>query len=151
MKINEKNVQIHQLIVNKVYLINSTLIFFNKIDQSTGNRSIKRAKLKSSDELSSSTKPKSVDPSNSHIFSQPLPPPQTTTLALPLSCFIHPDPQQQLQQTTMSPSYTIDLNTLKNNGMNIIFTPSTSNSSEPSPPSNIPLVLTLGNFPFQPT
>ncbi len=74
------------------------------------------------------------------------------TLSLPIPCLIHPDPQQQQQQHPSIPSsYTIDLNTLKSNGMNIIFAPSTSNSSEPSPPSNIPLVLTLGNFPYQPS
>jgi len=61
---------------------------------------------------------------------------------------MHSDPQQQ---ASIPSSYAIDLNTLKNNGMNIIFAPSTSNSSQPSPPSNIPLVLTLGNFPYQPT
>ena len=71
-----------------------------------------------------------------------------------MPCFIHPDPQQH---PSIPPSYTIDLNTLKNNGMNIIFTPSaatnttTSNSSETSPPSNLPLVLTLGHFPYQPS
>jgi hypothetical protein len=125
------------------------LFFFYKIAQSTdiltGNRPVKRTKLKSSDDLSSSNKVKPIETSNSHIF-----PSQTTTLALPLPCFIHPDPQEQ-QHTTIPSSYTIDLNTLKNNGMNIIFAPSTSNSSESSPPSNIPLVLTLGNFPYQPS
>jgi hypothetical protein len=123
------------------------IFFFDKIAQSTDistvNRPIKRSKLKSSDDVSSSNKVKSIDTTNSHVF-----PPQTTTLTLPLPCFIRPDSQQQ--HTTAPSSYTIDLNTLKNNGMNIIFASSTSNSSEPSPPSNIPLVLTLGNFPYQP-
>jgi hypothetical protein len=111
-------------------------------DISTVNRPTKRPKLKSSDDLSSSNKPKPIDPSNSPIY-----PPQPTTLTLPVSCYIHPDPQQAQNP----PSYTIDLNTFKNNGMNIIFAPSTSNSSDSSPPSNIPLVLTLGNFPYQPS
>lgn len=110
-------------------------------DVSTGTRPVKRPKLKSSDDLSSSTKSKPINPSSSHIY-----PPQTTTLALPMPCFIHPDPQQQ--HPTTPPSYTIDLNTLKTNGMNIIFAPSTSTTTDPSPPSNIPLVLTLGNFPY---
>ena len=115
-------------------------------DVPSGIRSVKRPKLKPSDDLLSSTKPKSIDLSSSHIYS-----PQTTTLALPVPCFIPPDPQQQSQQqqhSTTPPSYTIDLNSLKTNGMNIIFAPSTSTSSDPSPPSNIPLVLTLGNFPY---
>ncbi len=128
-----------------IYSNNSS--FFNKIaqsvDLSTGNRPIKRAKLKSSNDLSSSQKAKPVD---THVFS---PAPQTATLTLPLPCFMHSDPQQQ--HASIPSSYAIDLNTLKTNGMNIIFTPSTSNSSQPSPPSNIPLVLTLGNFPYQPT
>lgn len=127
---------------------------------STDNRPIKRAKLKSSDDLLLSTttttnttsttpKTKSIDNTTSNVYS---PVPQATTLAVPLPCFINSDPhQQQQQQLTIPPSYTIDLNTLKNNGMNIIFAPSTSNSSESSPPSNIPLVLTLGNFPYQST
>jgi len=117
----------------------STSIDTQSTDISTGHRPTKRHKLKSSDDLSSLDKTKPID-----TFL-----PQTTTLALPMPCFIHPDPQQQ--HTTIPPSYTIDLNTLKNNGMNIIFAPSTSNSSESSPPSNIPLVLTLGNFPYQPS
>jgi len=122
----------------------NTSIDTQSTDISTGNRPIKRPKLKPTDDLSSSDKSKPLDTSNSHIF-----PPQTTTLTLPMPCFIQPDPQQQ--HPTIPPSYTIDLNSLKNNGMNIIFAPSTSNSSEPSPPSNIPLVLTLGNFPYQPS
>ncbi len=129
--------------------IYSICFFFDKIaqsaDVSTGNRPVKRPKLKPSEDLSLSNKPKSIDPSTSHIY-----PPQTTTVALPLPCFIHPDPQQtqQQQHPAIPPSYTIDLNTLKTNGMNIIFAPSTSNSSDSTPPSNIPLVLTLGNFPY---
>ncbi|CAF1151059.1 unnamed protein product [Rotaria sp. Silwood1] len=110
---------------------------------SNGNRPIKRAKL------SSLNKIKSTDTSNSQNFPTSS---QTTTLTLPLPCFIQSDSQQQQQQQTNIPSsYTIDLNTLKNNGMNIIFTPSTSNTSETSLPSNSSLVLTLSNFSYQPS
>lgn len=135
-------------------LINSFVLAQSTTDASTGHRSIKRPKLKPSDDSSVSTKPKSLDSSHSHLFSS------ATTTAVPLAmpCFIHPDPQQH---SSIPSSYTIDLNTLKNNGMNIIFTPSsatstntpsttttTSNSSETSPPSSLPLVLTLSNFSY---
>ncbi|CAF0909955.1 unnamed protein product [Adineta steineri] len=122
-------------------------------DISIANRPIKRAKLKSIDDLSSSSnKSISTNTPNSHVFS---PTPQTATLTLPLPCFIQSNSSQSQihtsTTTTIPSAYTINMDSLKNNGMNIIFAPSTSNSSEPSPPSNIPLVLTLGNFPYQPT
>ncbi|CAF1592395.1 unnamed protein product [Rotaria magnacalcarata] len=115
---------------------------------SNGTRPIKRAKLKPSDELTSLNKAKSIDSSNSHIFSTPT---QTTNLTIPLPCFIQSEQQHQ-HQTNIPPSYTIDLNALKHNGMNIIFAPSASNSSDPSHPSNnSPIVLTLSNFSYQPS
>lgn len=61
-----------------------------------------------------------------------------TTVALPLSCLINPDSQQ-----SGSGSFAIDLNSLKTNGMNVVFNPSPNSS----PPSNVPFVFTLGNFP----
>ncbi|CAF2499630.1 unnamed protein product [Rotaria sp. Silwood2] len=115
-----------------------TSIDNQSINVSNGNRPIKCAKL------SSLNKIKSTDTLNSQTFSTPS---QTTTLTLP--CFIQSDPQQQ--QSNIPSSYTIDLNALKNNGMNIIFAPSTTNTSESSLPSNSPLVLTLSNFSYQPS
>lgn len=78
----------------------------------------------------------------------------TTTVALPLSCLIKPDShpaQQQSNPSALSPTFTLDFSTIKTNGMNIIFAPSTSNSSQSSPPSNTPLVLTFGNLPYPPS
>ncbi|CAF3299894.1 unnamed protein product [Rotaria socialis] len=116
---------------------------------SNGTRPIKRAKLKPSDELTSLNKAKSTESSNSHIFSTPT---QTTNLTVPLPCFIQSEQHHHQHQTNIPPSYTIDLNALKNNGMNIIFAPSASNSSDPSHPSNnSPIVLTLSNFSYQPS
>jgi hypothetical protein len=130
-----------------------------------GNRPIKCAKLKSSDCVSISTKTHELDNLNSHVYlpSASVTLPTTTTVALPLSCFIDTElqqqPQQQQQQQQqqpqqqsegdMSPSFTVDLNTFKNNGMNIIFAPSSSVSSSSS--SNIPLVLTFGHLQYPPT
>lgn len=123
------------------------------IDQSNnlinGNRSIKRPKLKSSDESSLSiNKTKTLDISNSHVLSTSS---QTASLAVPLPCFIQSDRQQQQQQVNIPSAYTIDLNTLKSNGMNIILAPSASNISEPSLSSNGSIVLTLNNFSYQPS
>ncbi|CAF0954359.1 unnamed protein product [Rotaria sordida] len=119
-----------------------TSIDNQSINVSNGNRPIKRAKL------SSLNKIKLINTSNSHIFPAPS---QTTTLTLPylIQSGSQQQQQQQQQQTNIPLSYTIDLNTLKNNGMNIIFSPSTSNTSESSLPSNSPLVLTLNNFSYQ--
>ena len=63
-----------------------------------------------------------------------------TTVAVPLSCLINSNPQQQ--SINGSNSFTIDLN-----GMNFVLTP----PSQPSPSSNIPLVFTLGDYPYQPS
>jgi hypothetical protein len=84
-------------------------------------RPTKRAKLKPSEDI------KQVNAS--------------TAVALPLSCLINPGSQQQ--SSTGSTSFTIDFNSLKTNGMNVVLT----SSPNSSPPSNLPLVLTLGNFP----
>jgi hypothetical protein len=83
----------------------------------------KRVKLNSSDEI------KQVKP--------------PTTVAVPLSCLINSNPQQQ--SINGSTSFTIALD-----GMNFVLTPP-SNTSQPSPSSNIPLVLTLGDYPYQPS
>jgi hypothetical protein len=64
--------------------------------------------------------------------------PTTATVAVPLSC---------LTQQQSSNSFTIDLNSLKTNGMNILLPSSTH--SEPSLSSDTPLVLTLGHFSYQ--
>ena len=132
------------------------------VDLGAGPRPIKRAKVRSSDEVGSLNKAKQVECSNSHVFFSPPshPLPSTTTVAVPLSCFINPDLQQQQAShsglsTSSSSSFTVDLNTFKTNGMNIIFAPpssvTSSNSSQSSPPSEIPLVLTFGNLPYPPT
>ena len=145
----------------------------SNIDVSPVTRPIKCAKLKSSDDLSNLTKTTPLENctlNRFHSHLAPAPPlsslsssssspssvsfPSTATVALPLSCLINPDLQQapqQSTQTTHSPSFTVDFNTLKANGMNIIFAPSSSNSSQSSPPSNIPLVLTFGNLPYPPS
>lgn len=118
--------------------------YHNKIfldDIPIDNGPAKRPKLKSSEEV------EHVNASNSCL---PLPtsmyPP---TIAVPLSCLVNADSQQQ-QPLHAANSFTIDLNSLKTNGMNIVLAP-LSNSSQPSPPSTVPLVLTLGNFPYQPS
>jgi hypothetical protein len=96
-------------------------------------RPTKRAKLKPSEDIKQVNACTSCAP----ILS-------STAVALPLSCLINPGSQQQ--SLTGSTSFTIDLNSLKTNGMNVVLT-SSPNSSQSSPPSNVPLVLTLGNFP----
>ncbi|UJR30941.1 hypothetical protein I4U23_018453 [Adineta vaga] len=117
---------------------------------STIHRPIKCAKLKSVDDVSSSsTKSKLSETTIAHSIPS-IPQTKPTTLTLPLPCFIHSDPQQ-VTSSSVSSSYSINLNTLKTTGMNTIFTPSTSTTSESSTPSNLPLILTLGNFPYQPT
>ncbi|CAF1122702.1 unnamed protein product [Adineta steineri] len=100
-------------------------------------RPIKRAKLKSSDEIKQINSTSPCTSLLSTLGSSP------TTVAVPLSCFLNPDTQQQ--SITNSTSFTIDLNSLKNNGMNVVFTPS-PNSPPTSPSSNIPLMLAFGNF-----
>jgi len=111
-------------------------------DISTEIRPTKRTKVKPCDEIKQVNTTTSCAPLLSSIY------PTTTTVALPLSCLINPDSHQQ--SITSSPSFTIDLNTLKNNGMNVVLTPS-SNFPQPSPSSDLPFVLTLGNFPYQPS
>lgn len=137
-------------------------ILASSLDVAVGGRPIKRAKVKSSDGVGPVNKTKQVESSNSHVFFSPSshPLPATTTVAVPLTCFINPDLQQQ-QQTPLgglpsaSSSFTLDLNSFKTNRMNIIFAPpssvASSNSSQSSPPSEIPLVLTFGNLPYPPT
>ena len=139
-------------------------ILASSLDVVVDARPIKRAKVKSSDGVGPVNKTKQVESSNSHVFfspsSHPLPP--TTTVAVPLSCFINPELQQQQQQQaplsglpSASSSFTLDLNSFKTNAMNIIFAPpssvASSNSSQSSPPSGTPLVLTFGNLPYAPT
>lgn len=117
-------------------------------DLSTVNRPIKRPKLKSVDDIS---KMKSIETSSSStpkLFSSQ----SSTTIPLSIPSF-HTTDSQPVNPSVPS-SYTIDLNTLKANGMNIIFAPTTTNPSESSStssPSNIPLVLTLANLPYQPS
>ncbi|CAF1494426.1 unnamed protein product [Adineta ricciae] len=111
-------------------------------NSSTNHRPIKRARLKPVDDVSPlPTQPKLSETTSSHHFPTI---PQPTTLTLPY--YVHSDSQQAT--SSIPSSYSIDLNNLKTTGMNIIFTPTTTESSNPS---NSPLVLTLGNFPYQPT
>ncbi len=119
MKTNEK---IYLKRVNKLSFSHYLSILYQIDDIS---RSPKRTKLKSSDEI------QPVNTSSS-IY------PTTATVAVPLSCLIDPNFQQ-----TNSNSYTIDLNSLRTNGRNIVLTP-------PSLSSDTPLVLTFGHFPYQP-
>lgn len=101
----------------------------------------KRPRLKPADKIEQINSPSTVG----SLPTTPIYPP---TIAVPLTCLVNPEAQQQ---TTNGPmSYTIDLNSLKNNGVNIVLTP-LSNTPQPSPPSNLPFVLTLGNFPYQPS
>lgn len=118
-------------------------------------RPIKRTKLKPADDIPSvSPKPKACDAVIARAF--PPVPPSTATLA-----FAHPSltrsdqpavpPSLLASSSSSPPSYTIDLNGFKANGMNIIFAPSTGNPAEPAAPSNLPLVLTFGNLSYPPT
>ncbi|CAF4770589.1 unnamed protein product [Rotaria sp. Silwood2] len=109
-------------------------------DTPTEIRPNKRPKLKPTDEIEQVNASTSCVPLPTTIY-----PP---TIAVPLSCLVNADSQQQ--SINGSNSFTIDLNSLKTNGMNIVLAP-LSNTSQPSPPSNMPLVLTLGNFPYQPS
>lgn len=103
-------------------------------DTSTEHHPTKHIKLNSSE---------TIKPMNTTTI---YPSPSPTTITFPLSCLINSDsPQQSISESN---SFNIDLNSLKNHGMDIVLTP-LSNTSQPSPPSNIPLVLTLGNFPYQ--
>lgn len=112
-------------------------------NSSTIHRPIKRARLKPTDDTPSlPTPPKPPATTNSHRFSTIS---QPTTLTLPY--YLHSE-SQQVTSSSVPSSYSIDLNTLKTTGMNIIFTPTTVESSNQS---NSPLVFTLGNFPYQPT
>ncbi|CAF1239565.1 unnamed protein product [Rotaria sordida] len=101
----------------------------------------KRPKLKPTDEIEQVNASTPCIPLPTTIY-----PP---TIAVPLSCLVNTTDSQQ-QSINGSNSFTIDLNSLKTNGMNIVLAP-LSHTSQPSPPSNVPLVLTLGNFPYQPS
>jgi hypothetical protein len=96
----------------KIFFLLFIHLFMIKIGDIS--RPSKHAKLKSSDEIK-------------QLY------PTTTTVAVPLSYLVN-------QQSPIdSSSFTIDLNSLKNNGTNIVLTP-----------SDTPLVLTLGShFPYQ--
>jgi len=103
------------------------LFFFDSILNTIGDISPPNKRVKSCNEI------KQVKTSSTSIY------PTTATVAVPLSCLINPNSQQQS---------TIDLNSLKTNRMNILLTPST-HSEQPSLSSDTPLVLTLGHFPYQ--
>jgi len=103
--------------------------FFNSILNTIGDISPSNKRVKSCNEIK---QVKTSTTSSTSIY------PTTATVAVPLSCLINSNSQQQS---------TIDLNSLKTNGMNILLTPSTH--SEPSLSSHTPLVLTLGHFPYQ--
>ncbi|CAF3253298.1 unnamed protein product [Rotaria socialis] len=99
----------------------------------------KRSKLKPTVEVEQANALTSCVPMPTSIY-----PP---TIAVPLSCLVNADSHQQLS-INHGNSYTIDINSLKANGINIVLAPS-PNSSQPSPPSNVSLVFTPGNFPYQ--
>jgi len=123
----------------KIFFCYVFLSILNKIGDVS--RLTKRAKLKSSDEIKQINPSTSSTPLRSSIY------PTTTTVAVPLSCLINPNSQQQ--STNDSNSFTIDLNSLKNNGMNIVLT--SPSHPQSSLPSDTPLVLTLGHFPYHPS
>jgi len=131
-----------------LFSIEIFLIYFDSIAQSNDFPPGKRPKLKSTGDI---PKVKPIETLSSASSSS------SSTHPISIPCFLPNDSQS----SNSSAPYTIGLNTLNATGMNIIFAPTTttnpsesslssspSSSSTPSQ-SNIPLVLTLANLPYQ--